>query len=120
MELEQKYAAIKIHFVSGEYNDNQRIEQKVTKILCNNYQYHETSYFEKVNHSIDLERLIRKLYQKYHEKVVILVDEYDKPIIDCVANTEKAKPHLNILKNLHSVTKVCDKYLQFALLAGVT
>ncbi|MEM8528263.1 MAG: AAA family ATPase [Bacteroidota bacterium] len=53
-------------------------------------------------------------------KVVVLVDEYDKPIIDYLDDLEQAKAHRQILKNLYSVLKDSDPYLELVFITGVS
>lgn len=62
--------------------------------------------------------LIRKL--AVDAKVVILIDEYDKPIIDYMKNREQALEHRDILKTFYSVVKDSDPYIEFLLLTGIT
>lgn len=54
------------------------------------------------------------------EKVVILIDEYDKPIIDYLDDVDKADENRNIFKNFYSVLKDADKYIRFLLITGVS
>lgn len=65
-----------------------------------------------------LAELIRKLAGD--ERVVLLIDEYDKPIIDYLSDMEQAKENQAILKTLFSVIKDSDPYIEFMLLAGVS
>ena len=53
-------------------------------------------------------------------KVVILVDEYDKPILDHIDDIEEAKAQREVLKSLYSVIKSSDSYIRFVLLTGVS
>jgi hypothetical protein len=55
-----------------------------------------------------------------HGRVVLLVDEYDKPIIDYLEDQEKAKENLEILKQFYSVLKDADPYLEFVFITGVS
>lgn len=64
--------------------------------------------------------LITSLSGKYHEKVVILIDEYDKPILDNITNPDAAREIREGLKNFYSVIKDSDAYVQFCLLTGVS
>ena len=64
--------------------------------------------------------LIEELYRKEGKQVVILIDEYDKPLLETVTNEE-----LNIairaqLKAFYEVLKQCDRYIRFAFLTGIT
>ncbi|MEM0201478.1 MAG: AAA family ATPase, partial [Candidatus Micrarchaeaceae archaeon] len=58
--------------------------------------------------------------EKYKQKVVVLVDEYDKPILDNITNKEKAIQMREILKNLYSVLKPLDEHIKFVMLTGVS
>ena len=53
-------------------------------------------------------------------KVVILIDEYDKPLIDNIENKELAVELREILKGFYTIIKACDEYIRFVLLTGVS
>ncbi len=53
-------------------------------------------------------------------KVVILIDEYDKPIIDNIENKELAVELREILKGFYTIIKACDEYIRFVFLTGVS
>ena len=62
--------------------------------------------------------LIRKLSQL--GKVVVLIDEYDKPILDHITDVETGKEIQETLKGFYTVIKASDEYLKFILLTGVS
>jgi hypothetical protein len=64
--------------------------------------------------------LIQRLHQTYQQKVVVLVDEYDKPILDNIENPELAIAIREGLRNIYSVIKDCDPHIKFAFLTGVS
>ena len=64
--------------------------------------------------------LIQRAYEKTGKKVVILVDEYDKPLTDTIGNTDIQNANRAILQGLYGVFKNADKYIKFTFLAGVT
>jgi hypothetical protein len=67
------------------------------------------------------EELIKGLSQKYQEKVVILIDEYDSPIVHYLPdNLQKAEENRDILKNFYACIKGLDNYIQFFFLTGIT
>lgn len=66
-----------------------------------------------------LEELIKSLSQKYG-KVVVLIDEYDKPILDYLNDIPQAVANRDILKNFYSVLKPLDPHLRLVLLTGVS
>jgi hypothetical protein len=53
-------------------------------------------------------------------KVVILIDEYDKPIIDNIENKELAIELREVLKGFYTIIKACDEHIRFVLLTGVS
>lgn len=64
------------------------------------------------------EELIRKAAA--NGKVVILIDEYDKPITDYLDNIEKVEENRSVFKSFYSVLKDSDQYIRFLFLTGVS
>ena len=64
--------------------------------------------------------LIKKIHNKTQQKVVILVDEYDKPIINFVDDVEKATKNREILRDFFGVLKSSDPFLRFVFFTGVS
>ncbi|UTC51488.1 ATP-binding protein [Treponema sp. OMZ 855] len=68
-----------------------------------------------------LEEIIKQIYETTHKQVVILVDEYDKPLLQTMGVNETLnEQYRNTLKAFYSVIKTCDQYIRFAFLTGVT
>ncbi len=67
-----------------------------------------------------LRALVRAAHEKYGQRVVILVDEYDKPILDYIENTELAQAMRNELSHFYAAIKELDPHLEFVLLTGVS
>ena len=65
--------------------------------------------------------VLRAAHEQTGRRAVVLIDEYDKPILD-VLDTDSGLEdrHRNVLKGFYSVFKVADSHLQFVLLTGVT
>lgn len=66
------------------------------------------------------ERLLRHLHRDTGERVVVLVDEYDKPILDALNKPEIARANRDFLSGLYGVIKSCDAHIRFTLLTGVS
>jgi hypothetical protein len=64
--------------------------------------------------------LIQKICEKTGKKLVVLIDEYDKPIIDKISNIQVANDNREILSNFYQILKGTDKYLRFIFLTGVS
>ena len=63
--------------------------------------------------------ILRKATEQTGRKAVVLVDEYDKPLLDVMSTPIEAK-NREILKGFYSTFKAADRYLQFVMLTGVT
>ena len=67
-----------------------------------------------------LQGLIKRAYKQTGKEVVILIDEYDAPLLD-VMHEEKDLPVLrNVMRNFYSPLKACGKYLRYVFLTGIT
>ena len=64
--------------------------------------------------------LIEALHERTGERVVVLVDEYDKPILDALEKPEVARANRDYLRGLYSTIKTCDAHVRFTLLTGVS
>ncbi len=64
--------------------------------------------------------LIESVYNHTGRQVVILIDEYEKPIIDNLDNPELMEIFRRTMQGFYSVLKGCDQYIRFAFLTGVT
>lgn len=64
--------------------------------------------------------IIRRAWEKTGMKVVVLVDEYDKPLLQHLLNEPLLEEYRNTLKAFYGVLKSSDEYLRFAFLTGVT
>ena len=67
-----------------------------------------------------LESLIKRAYAQTGQKVVVLIDEYDAPLLD-VVHEERDLPVLrDVMRNFYSPLKACDPYLRFVFITGIT
>jgi hypothetical protein len=64
--------------------------------------------------------LIQKIHDKTQQKVVILIDEYDKPIVNYVDDIKKATQNREILRDFFGVLKFSDAFLRFVFFTGVS
>ena len=115
----KKYPVIKFDFAEGMLKSRKDLDEKINEILfLNEVNLGVTT----VNKSISgrFAALIKGVREKYGERVVVLVDEYDKPILDNISELSIAKELRDGLKNLYSVLKSQDANLQFVFMTGVT
>ena len=117
----EEYPIIKISFSRLPYENN-----NLAPALINELSAIASSYslsIEKNSFVKDVfEKLIRDLNQKFNQKVVVLIDEYDKPLIDYLdkENLHKAIENRSVLKSFYSVLKDADPHLKMVFITGVS
>ncbi len=116
---ELKYPVILISF-SGGINSTADLEADLLYILQSNEKRLGLKCENRVRPQHFFAELIEKAYEKYHQKVVILIDEYDKPILDNIENIPEALLIRNGMRNFYTKIKENDRYLRFAFLTGVS
>lgn len=83
----------------------------------------ETLYGRKekeVSLSLRFAGVVERAYKQTGQRVVILVDEYDKPLLQAIGNESLQNEYRSTLKAFYSVLKTQDQYIRFAFLTGVT
>jgi hypothetical protein len=67
-----------------------------------------------------LTTLIKTAFEQTGQQVVVLIDEYDAPILDVLHNDEKREEIRMMLREFYSPLKMCDRYLRFVFLTGIS
>ncbi|ADR18651.1 ATP-binding protein [Calditerrivibrio nitroreducens] len=116
---DEKYPVIKISW-DGKNRSIKDLEANLRETLLENQKRLNIKCDDDLDLVICFRRLITEAAEKYNQKVVILIDEYDKPILDVIDDIEQAKEHREYLKGLYSVLKGVDAYIRFAFLTGVS
>ncbi len=115
----KKYPVIRISFGDGVLRNRDELDARIHEILLDNAQRlgvvctHQSIGGRFV-------QLIAQTHQKAGQRAVVLIDEYDKPILDNIDNSPVAIEMREGLKNLYSVLKGSDAHLKFAFLTGVS
>ncbi|ORU91121.1 MAG: hypothetical protein A6F72_01015 [Cycloclasticus sp. symbiont of Poecilosclerida sp. N] len=115
-----KYPVIRIDFNVGDFATVKGIENRVFAILDNISKTLGVTCEVTEDIPRCFNDLIIATYKKHNQKVVILIDEYDKPILDNITNPEIATQARHILRVFYGVIKSCDQYLKFVLMTGVS
>lgn len=114
-----KNPVIRIDFAEGVIKTLDRLESRILRILTMQAQAAGISLT--CTHVDDcLEELIIELYKKTGQRLVVLVDEYDKPILDNITDPATAQALRDELRSFYSVLKAQGKYLRFVMLTGVS
>jgi len=113
----KEYPVIRIDFSKTPSTTVLELKKSIIRQLDSNAEKYGV-YLKEEEYYARFEELIMKLSKI--NKVVVLIDEYDKPILDNIAKVEIAKEIQNILKAFYTVIKASDEYLKFIFLTGVS
>ena len=117
---EVTHPVVRFGFGDGVVQGRAALDDRITQQLSDNRERLGLP----ANRALDIPGNFRSLlmaaHKKYGQNVVLLIDEYDKPILDNITNTEVAAANREGLKNLYSVIKDADPFLKFVLLTGVS
>ena len=110
---------IRIDFTAGEDASIIGLEKAIESLLDDEAKRYDVT-LSKQTHSGKFAELISELYEKTGEKVVILVDEYDKPIVEYINNPEKALEMRDILRKFYGVIKPNSDKIRLVFLTGIS
>ncbi|GHT62033.1 ATPase AAA [Bacteroidia bacterium] len=113
-----EYPVFYIDFNVGIYTDAKSIYQTLNYNL--NILEETWGKVEGDNPATRFSGLIRRACEKSGRKVVVLVDEYDKPLLGTMDNPDVNDEIRTVLKGFYGVLKSSDAYLRFVFLTGVT
>ena len=114
-----KYPVLRVSLGSGVIKTIEKLKDRLNWIL------------QDVERNVDIKcnltdpekcfkELIIKSYEKYNQKVVILIDEYDKPILDNITDKKVAREMRDAMKDFYGMIKDNDAYIQFVFITGVS
>jgi hypothetical protein len=115
-----KHPVIRISFGDGVVQSRSELDVRIRHMLQNNRKRLGVVDTGAGDIAGEFSDLIRLAHQQHGERVVVLIDEYDKPILDNITNPPAAEALRDGLKNLYSVIKDADPHLRFCLLTGVS
>nr|MBL0717476.1 AAA family ATPase [Desulfobacterales bacterium] len=118
-DFDKTYPVILISFGRGHFYDLQNLNNNIEEILTLNAKRLGLEL-----HGITIngrfKNLIIDAAEKFGGRTVILIDEYDKPILDNLEDISMAGEMRDGLKNLYSVIKDSDRYIKFCFITGVS
>ncbi len=118
-EWDEKYPVIRIDF-SVDIRESKKIYERMKEELELNYTKYEIEMDKEKDIPGNFKKLIIELNKKYKKQVVVLIDEYDKPILDVIEDKTQAEEVRRTLKEFYSVLKGLDEYIKFVLVTGVS
>ena len=113
-----KYPVLYLDFTGGIYDTSEGL---LNRFLSFFNEYEEIYKSTGLDIPDRFKNLIKKIYETTGKQVVILIDEYDKPLLETmIINEPLNEEYRRILKGFYGVIKACDEYIRFAFLTGVT
>ena len=117
----KKYPVIHLNMSNGKYFEKELVHPTINRILEQEERKFglgksddPTSYDDR------LTRMIQTAYEQTHEKVVILIDEYDAPMLDSMNDPDLQEYIRNRVRNLFLPLKAQERYLRFVFLTGIS
>lgn len=114
-----KYPILHLDLNTDNYRVKGVLEQRLSLVISQWEELYGRNENEKTI-SQRFEGVIGRACRSKGQQVVILVDEYDKPLLQTIGNEDLQEEHRNLLKSFYGALKTQDRYIRFALLTGVT
>ncbi len=123
---------VSFDFNPGHKRTNSGLNEYILGVIAKNEKKYNIKPFTEegtrkpsLDASLRFNHLIEELHGKTGQQVVVLIDEYDKPLLDLLgtdkpADNEQLKANRELLRNFFSTFKATDQHLRFVMLTGVT
>ena len=115
----KQYPVLHIDLNTGKYETDDSLNHVLDDFLSKQEAVYGTFYSEKTL-ELRFKGLIERMAEQSGLPVVVLVDEYDKPMLQAIGNDALQSAYRATLKAFYSVLKTQDRYIRFAFLTGVT
>ena len=114
-----RYPVVRLDFGSGNFNEPETLHKEVMAQLdAVEKETGVESHYDTA--SARFRHIIQMLHGQAEQRVVVLVDEYDKPILDALEIPEIARDNRDFLRGLYSTIKSSDAHIKFTFLTGVS
>lgn len=112
------HPVLRFDLSAASYEHPKVLENKI----CSYLEEYEKIYGDSGSPEIGdrFRRLITAAHMQHGNKVVVLIDEYDKPLLDTLHDTSIHDTIKSRLRGFYAVLKECDEHIRFAMLTGVT
>jgi hypothetical protein len=119
-EWEETYPVIRIDFAKTQVRDEKELEKELKATIIETGKEYRYKYNKEYTINRNFELLLKRIYKERKKQVVILIDEYDKPILDNIENKKEVKKIREKLKGFYTILKGLDRYIRFFLITGVS
>ena len=115
----ERYPILHLDLNTAKYDCREALERQLDFHLHQWEEVYGSESYEKDLWS-RFQGVIRRACERTGHQVVILIDEYDKPLLQAIGNDALQSEYRSTLKAFYGALKSCDKYIRFAFLTGVT
>jgi hypothetical protein len=119
-EWDKIYPVIRIDFAETQVRNEEELEKELKATIIEMGKRYGYEYREGYTISRNWRLLIERIYEESKKQVVILIDEYDKPILDNIEKKEEVERIREVLKGFYTTLKGLDRYIRFVLVTGVS
>ena len=116
----EQYPVLHFDMSTAKHMDKEQLESELSVKLSYLEEIWGKGEPDEVRPNQRLMGLIMRAYAKTGKQVVVLIDEYDAPLLDIVHEEENLPILRNVMRNFYSPLKACDPYLRFVFLTGIT
>ena len=121
METEwTEYPVLHFDMSTAKHVDKIGLENNLSQQLSDYEDIYGTGKADEIGTNQRLLGLIKRAYEQTGKKVVVLIDEYDAPLLDVIHEDVNLPVLRNVMRNFYSPLKACDPYLRFVFLTGIT
>ncbi|MGN0222024.1 MAG: AAA family ATPase [Prevotella sp.] len=114
-----EYPVLHVSMASGKHMGKEQLERYLLSVLGENERRFGLSS-DHPDSNVRMKNLITNVYEKTGKPVVVLIDEYDAPLLDVMHEEEMLPVLRNVMRNFYSPLKDLDPYLKFVFLTGIT
>ena len=114
-----EYPVLHFDLSGGKHQEEDQLNRYLDYILKENERRFGIEC-DAVDANVRLANLISSVYNKTGKQVVVLIDEYDAPLLDVVHQDEKLEGLRYLMRNFYSPLKQCEPMLRFVFMTGIT
>ena len=114
-----EYPVLHFDLSGGKHQEEDQLNRYLDFILKDNERRFGVEC-DAVDANVRLANLIASVYKKIGKQVVVLIDEYDAPLLDVVHQDERLESLRHLMRNFYSPLKQCEPMLRFVFLTGIT
>ena len=115
-----RHPVLRLDFSSGTYQGPDDLQKEVAAQLNVLEEEAEVVPRDDETAPARFRRLMKVLHERSGQRVAVLVDEYDKPILDALDTPEVARANRDFLRGLYSTVKFADAHIRFTFITGVS